>query len=292
MESGSMALPGLDTGVGFEIRWGEAATSGKMPVVPMSRMIQVNTGNGNTRVVRKNARVSPATSPLKGVLTTGGGGGGGGGCGVGGGGGGGGGGPSLSPAVFSTRRPLDVSSDLCVASTAADGPFGGQLGELVAAMQAQWQQERKQWQARERQLLVSLDRSNAQVQQAAEAMQQQQREARAHGSSGSVAVMGGSGSGGGSGGGGEGAHDRTSAAAVGRFVLDLNGGRPISGESVVDASPMIERRRQSAAPVDSERESSLVATLQSSSIANPVSPLGPPPTSAPPKVKVKSNVWV
>ena len=41
----------LSTGP-FEIRWGELATSAKMPTPPATRIIQVNTATQNTRIVR------------------------------------------------------------------------------------------------------------------------------------------------------------------------------------------------------------------------------------------------
>jgi hypothetical protein len=41
-------------GLPFEIRWGGAAISPRMPEMPKTKMIQVNTANGNTRVARCN----------------------------------------------------------------------------------------------------------------------------------------------------------------------------------------------------------------------------------------------
>lgn len=46
--SGFVRLPDIP----YEVRWGQNATSAKMPVAPSTGMIQVNTTNGNTRVVR------------------------------------------------------------------------------------------------------------------------------------------------------------------------------------------------------------------------------------------------
>ena len=49
---GAVNLPG---GIPFEVRWGTQATSAKMPTPPPEGMIQVNTANQNTRVVRRAA---------------------------------------------------------------------------------------------------------------------------------------------------------------------------------------------------------------------------------------------
>eukprot|EP00729_Bicosta_minor_P005625 gene5625-13628_t len=57
---GSTMLPGPPPGAKFEIRWGSAATSAKLPQPPPTGMIQVNKVNNNTRVV-KCELVGPAS---------------------------------------------------------------------------------------------------------------------------------------------------------------------------------------------------------------------------------------
>jgi len=56
----------LRPGLSFEVRWGAAATSARMPAVPPSNMIQVNTATGNTRLVRRELAAPPPVAPKPG----------------------------------------------------------------------------------------------------------------------------------------------------------------------------------------------------------------------------------
>ena len=58
-EDGKVQLPGVP----FEIRWGNAAVSLRMPTKPSTRMIQVNTATGATRVARCNGHQWPTAGP-------------------------------------------------------------------------------------------------------------------------------------------------------------------------------------------------------------------------------------
>ena len=177
---GSMILPGLPAGALFEVRWGLAATSAKVPEPPATGMIQVNKTTDNTRVVKCEivgpaspavvAAPSPTPTPPKAKARKGSS------SSVGSamlgseGGGGAGAAETTSVGSGSGSRSSPGSprfappEDLCTFSPLDVYPaseWDTKLPLLVLAMQDQWKAERVKWEKKEADLLMKMARVEA-----------------------------------------------------------------------------------------------------------------------------------